>query len=61
LRPVPDLHFEAKRAYFGPDHFVLEYEVSGTSGGSGFVCAGVDVIAVTNGSSPASKDTYLSI
>jgi len=60
LRLVPDLHFEAKRAYFGADHIVLEYDMSGTSGGSYFVCDGVDVIAVREGL-VARKDTYLDV
>jgi ketosteroid isomerase-like protein len=57
---VPDLHFEAKRAYFGTDHIVLEYDMSGTSEGSHFVCDGVDVIAVLDGL-VARKDTYLDL
>jgi ketosteroid isomerase-like protein len=58
LRLVPDLHFEAKRFYLGADHIVFEYDMSGTSDGSAFVCDGVDVIAVTDGL-VARKDTYL--
>ena len=57
---VPDLHFAPKRAYFGADHIVLEYDMSGTSAGSHFVCDGVDVIAVTDGL-VARKDTYLDL
>ena len=49
LELVPDLHFEAKRIYLGADHLVFEYDMSGTSDGSGFVCDGADVIAVSNG------------
>ena len=60
LRFVPDLHFEAKRFYVGPDHIVLEYGMSGTSDGTHFVCDGVDVIAVTDGL-VARKDTYLDL
>ncbi len=57
---VPDLHFEAKRIYVGTDHVVFEYDMSGTSDGSGFVCDGVDVIAVRGGL-VARKDTYLDL
>ena len=57
---VPDLHFEAKRFYVGSDHIVLEYDMSGTSDGSHFVCDGVDVIAVDDGL-VARKDTYLDL
>lgn len=60
LRLVPDLHFEAKRIYLGTDHVVFEYDMSGTSDGSGFVCDGVDVIAVSDGL-VARKDTYLDL
>ena len=57
---VPDLHFEAKRAYFGADHIVFEYDMSGTTDGSRFVCDGVDVILVADGL-VARKDTYLDL
>jgi hypothetical protein len=40
LRLVRDLHVEAKRFYLGTDHLVFEYDMSGTSDGSGFVCGG---------------------
>ena len=60
LRLVPDLHFEAKRAYFGPDHIVFEYDMSGTVGETPFVCDGADVIAVQDGL-VARKDTYLDL
>ena len=60
LRLVPDLHFEAKRAYLGPNHIVLEYDMSGTVGDSPFVCDGADVIAVEDGL-VARKDTYLDL
>jgi ketosteroid isomerase-like protein len=60
LTLVPDLHFEAKRIYVGADHIVFEYDMSGTSAGSPFVCDGVDVIAVTDGL-VARKDTYLDL
>ena len=57
---VPDLHFDAKRAYLGAGHLVLEYEMSGTAGGSPFTCDGADVIAVQDGL-VARKDTYLDL
>ena len=57
---VPDLHFDAKRAYFGSDHIVFEYDMSGTVGATPFVCDGVDVIAVSDGL-VARKDTYLDL
>jgi ketosteroid isomerase-like protein len=57
---VPDLHFDAKRAYLGADHLVLEYDMSGTVGESSFVCDGADVIAVQDGL-VARKDTYLDL
>jgi ketosteroid isomerase-like protein len=60
LSLVPDLRFEAKRVYLGTDHIVFEYDMSGTSDGSPFVCDGVDVIAVTDGL-VARKDTYLDL
>ncbi len=57
---VPDLRFDAKRAYLGTDHLVLEYDMSGTAGGSPFTCDGADVIAVQDGL-VARKDTYLDL
>ncbi len=57
---VPDLHFDAKRAYLGADHLVLEYDMSGTAGESPFICDGADVIAVRDGL-VARKDTYLDL
>jgi len=60
LRLVPNLHFEAKRVYVGSDHIVFEYDMSGTSDGSDFVCDGADVIAVSDGL-VARKDTYLDL
>jgi ketosteroid isomerase-like protein len=60
LTLVPDLQFEAKRVYVGTDHIVFEYDMSGTSNGSQFVCDGVDVIAVADGL-VARKDTYLDL
>ncbi len=58
LKLVPDLKFEAKRIYSGIDHIVFEYDMSGTSDGSPFICDGVDVIAITHGL-VTRKDTYL--
>jgi hypothetical protein len=46
LRFVPDQHFEAKRVYLGPDHIVLEYDMSGTVGETPFAYDGAYVIAV---------------
>ena len=60
LTLVPDLRFEAKRVYLGSDHIVFEYDMSGTSGGTHFVCDGADVIAV-DGGLVARKDTYLDL
>ena len=60
LTLVPDLHFEAKRVYLGADHIVFEYDMSGTTGGTSFMCDGADVIAVTDGF-VARKDTYLDL
>jgi ketosteroid isomerase-like protein len=57
---IPDLVFEPKRGYLGADHIVIEYAMSGTVGGSPFVCDGADVIAVSNGL-VARKDTYLDL
>jgi ketosteroid isomerase-like protein len=55
---VPDLKFEPKRLHTGEDHIVFEYDMSGTFGGSPFVCDGVDVITVADGL-VTRKDTYL--
>jgi ketosteroid isomerase-like protein len=60
LRLVPNLNFEAKRAYVAADHIVFEYDMSGTSDGSDSVCDGADVIAVSDGL-VARKDTYLDL
>ncbi len=57
---VPDLRFDRKRVYLGADHLVIEYDMSGTSAGSAFVCDGVDVIAVSGGL-VARKETYLDL
>lgn len=54
----PDLHFESRRVHFGEDHFVSEYEVSGTADGKPFACEGVDVFTLRDGR-VARKDTYI--
>jgi ketosteroid isomerase-like protein len=56
----PAVQFEPKRFYMGIDHIVFEYDMSGSIGGSEFVCDGVDVIAVTDGL-VARKETYLDV
>lgn len=58
LAQAPDLHFAHRRAHFGADHFVSEYEVSGTVGGKRFACEGVDVFTLRDGR-VARKDTYI--
>jgi ketosteroid isomerase-like protein len=60
LALVPDLRFEGKRFYLGANHIVFEYDMSGTTSGSKFVCDGADVIAVESGL-VARKDTYLDL
>lgn len=57
LARQPDLHFEMRRVYFGEDHFVSEYKMSGTVDDKPFACDGVDVIAVRDGRI-ARKDSY---
>ncbi len=54
----PDLRFESRRVHFGEDHFVSEYEISGTAAGKPFACAGVDVFTLRDGL-VARKDTYI--
>ncbi|HEV7147689.1 MAG TPA: nuclear transport factor 2 family protein [Pedococcus sp.] len=54
----PDLMFEPRRVHLGADHFVSEYEVSGTVDGKHFACEGVDVFTIRDGLI-ARKDTYL--
>jgi steroid delta-isomerase-like uncharacterized protein len=54
----PDLRFEPRRAHFGEDHFVSEYELSGTIGGRSFACEGVDVFTMRDGLI-ARKDSYI--
>jgi ketosteroid isomerase-like protein len=60
LTLVPDLQFDAKRVYLGAEHIVFEYDMSGTSSGTHFVCDGADVIAVADGLVDR-KDTYLDL
>jgi steroid delta-isomerase-like uncharacterized protein len=55
---VPDLRFENRRVHFGEDHFVSEYEVSGTANGKHFACPGADVFTLRDGR-VARKDTYI--
>ena len=54
----PDIRFEKTRVHIGGDHFVSEYQMSGSSEGRRFTCDGVDVIAVRDGRI-SRKDTYL--
>jgi ketosteroid isomerase-like protein len=54
----PDLRFEKRRVHFGEDHFVSEYDVSGTFAGKPFACDGVDVFTLRDGLI-ARKDTYM--
>jgi len=54
----PDLHFRPRRVHLGEDHFVSEYEVSGTASGKPFACEGVDVFTLRDGRI-ARKDTYI--
>ena len=54
----PDLSFEHRRVMFGADHFVTEYEMSGTADGKRFACDGADVFTVPDGLI-ARKDSYL--
>jgi ketosteroid isomerase-like protein len=54
----PDLAFAPRRAHLGADHFVSEYEVSGTADGKHFACEGVDVFTIREGLI-ARKDTYI--
>ena len=54
----PDIRFEKTRVYIGANHFVSEYQMSGSSEGKHFSCDGVDVVAVIDGR-VARKDTYL--
>lgn len=54
----PDLSFERRRVMFGSDHFVTEYEMSGTADGKRFVCDGADVFTLRDGLI-ARKDSYV--
>jgi steroid delta-isomerase-like uncharacterized protein len=58
FKQTPDLMFEPRRAHLGADHFVSEYEVSGTAEGKRFACDGVDVFTIRDGLI-ARKDTYI--
>lgn len=57
---APDLAFAPGRMHFGEDHFVVEYEMSGSAGGRSFACDGVDVFTVRDGL-VARKDTYVDL
>ncbi len=57
---APDLAFDPRRMHFGDDHFVSEYEMSGTAGGRSFACDGVDVFTLRDGL-VARKDTYVDL
>jgi len=54
----PDLRFEPRRAHFGEEHFVSEYQLSGTVEGRSFACEGVDVFTIRDGLI-ARKDSYI--
>jgi len=54
----PDLGLARRRVFFGTDHVVSEYEMSGTAGGKSFACDGVDVFSLRDGCI-ARKDTYV--
>jgi uncharacterized protein (TIGR02246 family) len=58
LEQSPDLRFERKRVMFGTDHFVTEYEMSGTVDGKPFACDGADVFTLRDGL-VARKDSYV--
>lgn len=58
LEQSPDLAFDGRRVFLGADHFVSDYEMSGTVNGSRFVCDGVDVFPLRDGLI-ARKDSYL--
>jgi hypothetical protein len=58
IRLIPDLAFTLKRGYMAADHMVIEYAMSGTFGGSQFVCDGADGV---KGGLVARKDTYLDL
>ncbi len=55
---APDLAFASRRVHFGAEHFVSEYEMSGTIDGQGFVCDGTDVFTLRDGLI-ARKDSYV--
>lgn len=58
LEQSPDLRFEPIRVMFGTDHFVTEYEMSGTVDGKPFACDGADVFTLRDGL-VARKDSYV--
>ena len=58
LAAVPDLKFERVRVHFGPNHFVTEYVMSGTSEGRAFAVHGADVFSVQD-LLVARKDSYI--
>ena len=58
LEQSPDLSFERRRVMFGADHFVTEYEISGTADGKPFVSDGADVFTLRDGLI-ARKDSYV--
>ena len=58
LAQSPDLAFEPRRAHFGDDCIVSEFQMTGTAEGTPFACDGVDVIAVRDGR-VARKDSYI--
>ena len=58
LEQSPDLSFEPIRVMFGADHFVSEYQMSGTAHGKPFACDGVDVFTLRDGLI-ARKDSYV--
>jgi catechol 2,3-dioxygenase-like lactoylglutathione lyase family enzyme len=49
-----------ERGYAHFHHLAFEYDMSGTAGGSSFVCDGVDIIVFSDGL-VARKDTYLDL
>jgi ketosteroid isomerase-like protein len=58
LAQSPDLRFQPRRVRFGADHFVSEYEMSGTAEGKPFACDGVDIFTLDAGL-VARKDSYV--
>jgi uncharacterized protein (TIGR02246 family) len=58
LAQYPNMRFEERALLVGPDHWALEYELTGVTGGTEARCTGVDVIVARNGL-VARKETYL--